>query len=173
MNLRRCLHVEKSSLRWLKLTYLGERTRDRVARERASKQREELARRLLGSQPFFSLLTKVTPLENEYENARIPWGLISFVSFGEVSFKDTEYGLPCPQEVLLRWLMMGLNDLLRYVTMFLVNSILKKSGIVPADDAMYQVGRMIWSAFFTTSNSVLFILVKCVAVFFLEKITAK
>ena len=38
---------------------------------------------------------------------------------------------------------MGLKDLLIYVTMFLVNSILKQSGIVPSDDAAYQVRRMI------------------------------
>ena len=67
---------------------------------------------------------------------------------------------------------MGFKRLLTYVTMFLVNSILKQSGIVPSDDAMYPVRRMISSAFFTTSNSVLFILVKCVAVFF-ENVTAK
>ena len=138
----------------------------------SERTREQAARRVCSQATCVStLLTKVTPLENEYKNARIPWGLISFVSFGyKVSFKDTEYGLPCPQEVLLRRLMMG-QDLLTYVTMFL-DSILKQSGIVPSDDAMYQVRRMIWSAFFTTSNSVLFILVKCVAVFF-ENVTAK
>ena len=36
-----------------------------------------------------------------------------------------------------------LKDLLTYVAMFLVNSILKQSGIVPSDDATYQVRRMI------------------------------
>ena len=46
-----------------------------------------------------------------------------------------------------------LKDLLTYVAMFLVNSILKQSGIVPSDDATYQVRRMILSAFFIASHA--------------------